>query len=314
MPANSSAWKQKVRLLCLLPGPASCSGIWALERFLWTCWCLPAAKPGALVWMLTWPRLRKRSSSTARVLPNRYALPVPCGCNSLFSMAEEAVEVVRKASQGCIYNREFAKWRAISLFSHSMVLKPRLILKLVQYSQLLCSKLIGRTMIWPHAALRCSGITGTESFPTINSKAESLPDTPNKWMVTSSAALSCPNSYRQWLVSMVSCRQVWTRSASTPSSWHVCLVTCSWHSCSAVSGLSKPCGQGVLPCAEHCSAREAMHGAAAQLWSWIYQIQDCQNWPGIFNPLSSWEQKNLWQGMKCLHPTSHAKPHVWCWQ
>lgn len=102
MPATSSAWKKKVRLLCLLPGPASCSGIWALKRLLRTCRCLPAAEPGDPVRMLTQSRLRKRGSSAACELPRRYALMVPHGCNRLFSAAEEAVEVIRKASQGCI--------------------------------------------------------------------------------------------------------------------------------------------------------------------------------------------------------------------
>lgn len=78
--------------------------------------------------------------------------PASCGYNSMLSKAEEAAEVVRKASYSCINNTEFAKCRTTSLFSHSVVLKPQFTLKLVQYSHLLCFELIGRAMISAHDA------------------------------------------------------------------------------------------------------------------------------------------------------------------
>lgn len=114
--------------------------------------CLPEAEPSAPVWMLTWSLLRKQSSSTACMLLHRYMLLAPCGYNSIFSRAEEAAKVVRKALESCIHIREFSKWKATSLFSYSTVLKPQLTLKLVQYSHLLCFELTGKAMIWAHDA------------------------------------------------------------------------------------------------------------------------------------------------------------------
>lgn len=185
-----------------------------------------------------------------------------------------------------------------------MVLKSQFILELVQHSQLLRFKLRGRTVIWPQA-------TGNRTLPTLNSKAESLPNTPNKCMVTSSSTRSRPNSYSERLVSMVSCRQVRTCSASSPSSRHACLVVCSRHYCGAVSALGKPCRQGALPHAKHCSAKEAMYGGAAQLWAWIDQIQDWRYLYLVLFPARS--RKTYGRGMKGLHTTSPTKPHVRRW-
>lgn len=83
---------------------------------------------------------------------------------------------------------------------------------------------------------------------------------------------------------------MWTLSASIQAP-----RVCAHMQQSAVQSCSWPqelLWAGHIPPAQHCSAREAVHGVAAQLQ------HDCQNCAGIVSPLSSGEQKKLWQGMK----------------
>lgn len=101
--------------------------------------------------------------------------------------------------------------------------------------------------------------------------------------------------------------------ALPPSRLPVCMVTCSSQYCRAAAGLSKPRGQG-MPLVLSIALLGKQCTAQLLSSSMRDQIQDCQNWTGIVTPLSSWEQKNLWQGTKNVHPMRHAKPHAWCWQ
>lgn len=66
----------------------------------------------------------------------------PCG------MAEKDTENVRKVLKGCLWKMEIAQWKASSLFSHLMVLKPQFILDVIHHSQSLCFKWFGRTIKW----------------------------------------------------------------------------------------------------------------------------------------------------------------------
>lgn len=99
------------------------------------------------------------------------------------------------------------------------------------------------------------------------------------------------------------------------------LMAChsSRHYCSAVTALSKPCGQGVLPRGKHCSAREAMHGAATQRWAWKDQIQDChylyvvlfpagsrKTYGRGWNVFTQWATPNLMYGVGNRCPTTPA--------
>lgn len=89
------------------------------------------------------PALLENSCAETRYLHTSWCRGrKPCG------MAEKDTENVRKVLKGCLWKMEIAQWKASSLFSHLMVLKPQFILDVIHHSQSLCFKWFGRTIKW----------------------------------------------------------------------------------------------------------------------------------------------------------------------